>query len=311
MSEGERRLSISFSGGETSAFMTQWLLKNARSHYDVIDVVFANTGQENEETLEFVEKCDKYFGLGVTWIEGVVHHGERKGSTHKIVNYESANRDGAVYEEYIRKYGVPNHAFPQCTRELKTNPLKSYRRSLGWGPGTYDTAIGIRNDEVDRVNSKYRESRLIYPLIPWSSWVHVPGGMTKPQINAFWRDMPFRLELKGYQGNCKWCWKKTLRKHLTLMKESPEIYDFPERMELLYRNVGPQDGERVFFRKNMDTKSLRELAKTAEFTPFHDDAQVYPDDEIEGVELDKSQGCSESCEVYTDSDEDSAEEDTD
>jgi hypothetical protein len=34
-------------------------------------VVFANTGQEREETLEFVKQCDDHFGFGTVWIEGV------------------------------------------------------------------------------------------------------------------------------------------------------------------------------------------------------------------------------------------------
>ena len=49
-----KKLSISFSGGKTSAYMTKWLMDNKKQDYDEIVVTFANTGQENEETLEFV-----------------------------------------------------------------------------------------------------------------------------------------------------------------------------------------------------------------------------------------------------------------
>lgn len=313
-----RRLAISFSGGETSAFMTQWLLSHARGRYDEIDVVYANTGQERDETLEFVDRCDRHFGFGLTWIEAVVHHGQRKSSTHKVVDHSTACRltqvEGQPFEEYVKKYGIPNPKFPQCTRELKTNPMKSHRASLGWEPRSYHTAIGIRNDEPDRVNWSHCVGSeeaglgpsygLIYPLVPSLNWIHVPRGMTKPQINAFWRDMPFRLQLKGYEGNCAWCWKKSLRKHLTLLQQKPELYDFPERMESKYRNVGPQDAERVFFRENRDTAAMRELARSAVFTPAEDDAQVYPDRELRGELLDVGGGCGESCEVYTDADED-------
>jgi len=263
--------------------MTQWALQHCRDRYDEINVTFANTGQEREETLEFVDQCDKHFGFGVVWLEGVVHHGERKGSTHKVVDYATASRDGKPFEEYIKKYGIPNRAFPQCTRELKTNPMKSYRDSIGWTAGTFHTAIGIRADEIDRMNENAGKLGIVYPLVSWCP-------MTKPDINAFWAKQPFRLKLKGYEGNCAWCWKKTLRKHLTLMAERPQTYDFPERMEQ-YSHVGPQECERVFFLGNRRVADIKKLAAQP-FVPFHDDAQVYPEDD-----LDRSGGCSESCEI--------------
>jgi 3'-phosphoadenosine 5'-phosphosulfate sulfotransferase (PAPS reductase)/FAD synthetase len=65
-----KNLLVSFSGGETSAFMSQWIKNNLEYKiYDTVKYVFANTGLENEETLEFVEQVDEYFKLGVEWIE--------------------------------------------------------------------------------------------------------------------------------------------------------------------------------------------------------------------------------------------------
>lgn len=60
----DRRLLISFSGGETSALMTKRILESnsMRSEYDEVRVVFANTGQENEQTLVFVDRCEKRCG---------------------------------------------------------------------------------------------------------------------------------------------------------------------------------------------------------------------------------------------------------
>lgn len=56
-------LFVSFSGGETSARMTQMLLTKWRRKYDKVVVVFANTGEENEATLDFVCQCDIAFGF--------------------------------------------------------------------------------------------------------------------------------------------------------------------------------------------------------------------------------------------------------
>jgi len=287
----ERRLLVSYSGGETSAFMTLWIKENWASEYDVIKVVFANTGQENEETLEFVDRCDLMLGFNTVWVEAVVDQRVRKGTRHKVVDFQTANRNGDVFEDMIKKYGIPNQNYPHCTRELKLHPITDYVRSIGWGPGTYDTAIGIRVDEIDRMSKKKDEFRFRYPLVSATP-------MTKPDINTWWSKQPFRLELKGYQGNCKWCWKKTLRKHLTLIDEDVSTYDFPTRMERLYRYAGrsKDNSPRVFFREGRDTDALL-LESLREFEPFHDDAQVFNYD----PELDApGGGCTESCETFSD-----------
>lgn len=284
-----RRLFISFSGGETSGYMTLMCWHYWAPYYDEVVVVFANTGQETEQTLIFVKWFEDYYGIPVVWLEGVTEHGKRKGNTHRITDYYNASRDGEPFADMIRKYGIPNKAYPHCTRELKLNPMASYLRSLGWKE--YDTAVGIRVDEIDRMSAKAKKNRVFYPLIK-----HWP--MTKPDINAFWATQPYRLDLKGFEGNCKWCWKKTLRKHLTLMRYHPQWYDFPEQMEETMGLAGHnKDGtHRVFFRENMSVKDLRELAQKP-FNEVEDDAQVYPDNELEGHTLDVSNGCSESCEV--------------
>lgn len=304
--EMTKRLLISFSGGETSAFMARWILGNAdvRREYSDIRVIFANTGQEHEKTLEFVERCDKSFGLGVEWVESVVHHGERKSPSGKRVNFGSASRNGEPFEEVIRKYGIPNSSYKGCTRDLKLSPMRSYLEETGWESGSYFTAIGIRADEIDRMSTHALKNKIIYPLISM-----IP--VTKPEINAFWEAQDFRLGLRGYQGNCTWCWKKSLRKHMTLIRESPEIYDFPRRMEAMYGKVGsefsrddlPDGYSRVFFRENRSVDDLFALHSELppSFVPAHDDSL---DVGLFSPQLDVGGGCEESCEVF--SDEDSA-----
>ena len=66
-----KNLIVSFSGGETSAYMTYQLLHdwNFCSQWADIKVVFANTGEEAEETLEFVKECDEKFNFNTVWLE--------------------------------------------------------------------------------------------------------------------------------------------------------------------------------------------------------------------------------------------------
>jgi len=83
-----KNLLVSFSGGETSAFMAQWLKNYYREFgYENIVFVFANTGLENEQTLEFVERCDTHFGLKLNWVEALVWQGERKGTGYTITDF--------------------------------------------------------------------------------------------------------------------------------------------------------------------------------------------------------------------------------
>lgn len=280
------RLFLSFSGGETSAYMTAWCMENLAPHYNETLILFANTGQENEETLRFVKNCQEYLGWNVVWLEAKVDHRKRKGTSFSIVDFDSACRDGAVFEEVIKKYGIPNHSYPHCTRELKLQPMTKYLRSIGWKKGSYDVAVGIRIDEIDRMSAQAEAGNIFYPLISLKP-------MTKPDINTFWEGMPFRLNLKGYQGNCKWCWKKSDRKHFTIMDEDITIYDFPKRMEELYGLAGAnRDGNtRKFFMKHRSTKDMIKLRDITEYEPAWDDSVVYNED------LDVSGGCTESCEV--------------
>lgn len=286
----ERRLLISFSGGETSALMSKLILERMAGEYDQVRTVFANTGQENEETLLFVEQCDKAFGLGVVWVEAEVATERGQGTRARIVDFASASRNGQPFEEVIAKYGIPNANYPHCTRELKGNPIRAYAKSIGWNKGTYDTAIGISTDEIDRMVPAAKDQRLIYPLV--SRFPH-----TKPKVNEFWARQPFRLNLKGYQGNCKWCWKKSLRKHLTIITETPKAYDFPARMELEHPHSGAGVGERVFFRGPRSTADLHRIAATEKFTPATDDARQYQVDLLDWLDADLDACGSESCEV--------------
>jgi hypothetical protein len=290
----KKKLIISFSGGETSAFMSQWILNNKKDEFEII-CVFANTGQENEETLDFVEKCDKEFNLNLVWVEAVINPKFGEGVRHRIVDYKTASRNGQPFEDLISKMGMPNQSAPFCTRDLKLNPIISYLRSIGWKK--YWTAIGIRADEFDRINPNRLKERLYYPLVS-------DIQMTKPMVNFWWNQQPFRLNLKGYQGNCKWCYKKSTNKLLTICVENPEYFDFPKKMEEKYENYVPNTRKNYdvpirFFRGNKSVNDLFELSK-APFKKSKNDATIYSwqtsifDDNT----LDLSNGCEESCEIY-------------
>lgn len=268
---------VSFSGGKTSAYMSHFL-KEKWSGKKEIKYVFANTGQEREETLEFVDQCDKYFGLNLIWVEAVVNE-SGKGTKHKIVNFNSASRNGEPFVEVIKKYGIPNKSYPHCTRELKAAPIKSYADSIGWSD--CKMAIGIRADEPSRIGT---DPKFIYPL--------ADNFIDKIDVNNFWEKMPFSLQLQEHEGNCSWCWKKSDRKLFMLIKDRPEIFEFPREMEKKYSRAGANAGgeyQRAFFRRGRTTDQL-----FAEYDVIASTGEI----QLRMFD-DESSGCTESCEPFT------------
>lgn len=267
------RIVVSFSGGKTSAYMAKKLID---AGYPNLKFVFMNTGCEGEETLRFIDRCDREWNLNVVWLEAVVSPESGKGTAHRVVDFDSASRDGKPFEDVIRKYGIPNVAFPHCTRELKERVFKSWCRKNIKGPWT--TAIGIRADEPKRLKPK---PRVVYPL------AH-DFPTTKAMVNDWWEDQPFTLNLPEHRGNCTWCWKKSEPKLLRVAKETPGVFEFPARMEALYRNVGPEENpDRRFFRGH---RSALDIVRMSEIIPVLPPLPMF--------DADADGGCSESCEVF-------------
>lgn len=290
---------ISFSGGETSGYMLWWLLTHKQDEYD-FTVLFANTGRENNETLDFVKRCGDHFGVDIVWLEAVINPQYRKGTKHKIVTYETAtrNQDWKVrqdtpYEMMIKKYGLANISSRISTRELKERPIHSYMKSIGYKLGSYDTFIGIRVDEFDRMSAEKGRYSLMYPLIKWKP-------VTKPQINFWWSVQPFRLELQGWEGNCVTCYKKSIKKLTKIMQDDPWKFEFDEYLEDKYGYYIPP-GRLAYLEKNnkplpeMPIRIFREKTTVLDLRKLAEEAIInIKDDTLNKEELDD-----ESCEVFS------------
>lgn len=214
---------VSFSGGRTSAFMCKLIIEHPiYKDYNKL-FVFANTGKEREETLVFVDKCDKEFNLNLTWVEADIPPTKGEGTNYQIVDFESASRKGEPFDRLIQKFGLPSKYFRHCTRDLKEVPIHKYAKSI-FG-NDYLTAIGIRADEKHRLGS---DPKKIYPL--------AEIGVDEKVVRDFWNRQNFDLELKDYQGNCDLCFLKSNRKKLTLINENPQVVDWWNKMEVLYGN---------------------------------------------------------------------------
>jgi 3'-phosphoadenosine 5'-phosphosulfate sulfotransferase (PAPS reductase)/FAD synthetase len=226
---------ISFSGGRTSAYMLWRVLEANNGLPDNCEVCFANTGKEAEATLEFVQECSDRWNVPITWVE---YRNNEQG--FKIVDFDTASRDGQPFEEIIRKRNyLPNPVTRFCTVELKIRVIAKYMKSLCWFGDGVDMMIGIRGDESRRV-SKIRnadghnpESKHITNLVPLAD-----AGVTVTDVGAFWDAQPFNLRLPTYKGrtlagNCDLCFLKPASQVASLIAEKPARADFWIRMEAL------------------------------------------------------------------------------
>lgn len=276
---------VSFSGGKTSAYMARKIKEEWSDKHNLL-FVFANTGQEHEKTLDFVDRVDREYELNLVWVEAVVHT-ELRACTHKVVSYEKASRKGEPFESVIEKYGIPNMAWPHCNRELKINPIHDYAEQ--YFDEEYKTAIGIRVDEQGRIG---KSPNIIYPLA--TTW-----PTDKQDVNQYWEDQAFTLEIPEHHGNCKTCWKKSDRKLFTLSVEHPEWFDFFKRMEKEHARSGhfesDDDSDRVFFRGNRTVDDIFHQAESLDWKMFVEDKSFQY--KMFGYDMDADSGCTESCEI--------------
>ena len=289
----KEKLLISFSGGRSSAVMTKLCLKKYKETHDIV-VCFANTGCEDEETLKFVNRCDKEFGWDVVWIEANYTITEGVGVTSKVKSFETASREGEPMLWHIRKNGLPSKTNPSCSNRLKETAIKHYiEKRLNWPLHSYFTAIGLRVDEMRRVNAKYKERKFLYPLLD--------HGMNKDMVGIEMQSWPFDLMLKNdAHGNCKWCYKKSNRKLMTLYTEDPKAFQIPLAVEMKYQNYKHGKTDKVPFRRIFrGNKTARELileAKKGGFEMYHDEIELQSD--LFHPELDEGSSCSSSCESF-------------
>jgi 3'-phosphoadenosine 5'-phosphosulfate sulfotransferase (PAPS reductase)/FAD synthetase len=306
---GDDRIFISFSGGRSSAVMTKLLHERYRASNEII-ILFANTGCEHEETLKFVDECDRRFGWGVVWLEAVTNQQAGVGVRSKRVDFESASRTGEPFEDSIKKYGIYNATNQQCTKNLKVYPLNDYLKQQGWktaGNRDFFTAVGIRADEMDRVSqAALQNNKYFYPL--------VDIGIRKRDVALEIKKWGFDLCIPNdAHGNCVWCWKKSLRKLMTVAKEDSTAFDFPAKMEARYgshradqSHGASDDGKMVFFRNYQSANDIVRLSETERFTLHTDDpydhgisAGLFDGDGVID-DLDVGGGCGDGCEIGAD-----------
>ena len=215
---------------------------------DDVHVIFANTGKERTETLDFVRECAERWNVRIRWIEWrllrtdvvaestaprwlraidgdagavafpFVRH--KWTETCAEVDYERASRKGEPFEALIRwKQYLPNMVQRICTQHLKIEAMKAFIVDT-LKLDEWDAYIGIRYDEprrwriIGKDKRNPRETKFA-PL--------VQAKVTESDVLSFWKAQTFDLKLKSHEGNCDLCFMKGQQKLDRILRANPEL----------------------------------------------------------------------------------------
>lgn len=273
---------IAISGGRTSGKMTyDWLKCNGWKAPKNSSLTFCNTGQERNETLDYVQAMSEAWGVKVVWLEydrvpakeidlsifptprraQYVEKQAKKGElTHwfKIVDYNTAHRIGqpnSPFDKLLEWMSVlPNPVSRSCSGQMKARTMFRYLWSIG--VRDFTSYIGYRADEADRAVDLLCQRDLVpgqtfsFPLIDW--------GVNEEAVMEFWKQQPFNLQLQQFEGNCDLCFMKSVPKRIELMRRNPASakwwIDWESRKDA---------GAGSRFRLEQSYASLLERSKTA------------------------------------------------
>lgn len=198
-----------------------------------VHVLFANTGKERSETLDFVHACETRWNVPVTWLEYRV--GADGKAAHAVVDYASASRRGEPFTALLRKRNfLPNPVMRMCTQELKIRPMKHWMLSRGYEEWT--NIVGIRADEPIRVHRmRTAEQRDRWDVaLPLAD-----AGVTQEVVRRFWSAQDFDLGLRSWEGNCDLCFLKGADKLARIMSERPDLVEWWAEAEAEARSSKP------------------------------------------------------------------------
>jgi len=229
MKQDNKNIFCSVSAGYSSVMMAIKL----REWYPDHKIVYAmaNTSKERVESLEFMDKCDKYYKLNLNWVEAIFND-RGKGVDYKVVSFEDLKISGEIFEQGIQKLGIPSKINKWCNRDMKVVPLRKFADDI-FGKNNYSIAVGMRTDEMDRVGKSYKENNTFYPLID--------NKIDTKARNKFWSEQPIKISIPAYKGNCDLCFEKSNRKLMTIISEEPNLIEWWEKMEKEYGSVAIEE----------------------------------------------------------------------
>jgi len=280
------RLVVAFSGGRTSGMMLRYLLDTEQIPPLVL---FANTGKERDETLQFVHDVEVNWKCPIVWLQLTLTEPtidlvttipssvtrarllkQKQMLWYEQVTFETACRHldkNSPFDKIVSYRSVlPNAVARYCSAEMKVRTMQRYL----WHNGIYKfrNAIGFRSDEPDRAydlqysSDRNKQCHLEFPLIKLA--------VVKEDVDNFWKRQSFDLGIQSYEGNCHLCFLKKKRSLIRLIAEQPHLANWwRETEEQKLKTVREPQGAQ--FNRNF---SINDLAIEAlSYEPQHDDTQ--------------------------------------
>lgn len=202
--------------------------------------VFANTGMERPETIDFLKNIEKIWGIPLTLIEGTYSNLMGVGVDYKVVDWESLDMQAKVFEGCIMHMnkgsfdGLPNQEAPYCSERMKTIPCNKFAKDIFNGE-KFIRAIGFRREDMPKRISwpEIKEDKTrIFPLL---TDFYEPIGLL--ELNAWWNIQPFQLGINSKLGNCELCWKKSDKNLVEVIRNGTRFVEWWKKMEDQYGNT--------------------------------------------------------------------------
>lgn len=179
---------FNFSGGKTSAYMVIHYYKPG----DL--VIFCDTGREHPKTYKFINDFEAYENIPIIRL----------------------TYDGGFEKLIQKRKAVPNQFKRFCTIELKIKTCRRYLRSIGLTK--YENFVGFRYDEPLRVRRRKQMWKQVIDRFPLYE-----DKIDKAQINNYWANKPYTLEIPSILGNCTLCFMKGKNAIMAILREHPEL----------------------------------------------------------------------------------------
>jgi len=231
---------VSISGGRSSAMMARHIQTHPKYDNFQKAYIFANTGMERPETIEFLRKCEKHWGIEIIKVEGVYSSQMGVGVNYQIKEWDELDMEAKVFEQAVMHKnkgtydGLPNSSAPYCSEVLKKIPIQKCANDL-FGRNNYIMAIGMRHEDTPHRISMAEaraSTKIIYPLL-----LDFQYPRTQNDITKFWNEQPFKLEIHNKLGNCELCWKKSDKNLVEVIRHGTRFVDWWKRMEEKYNNT--------------------------------------------------------------------------